>query len=265
MSLPEVCVSDNLSHYMPLTANDKQLLSELEQNPRKTTKGEVLWRHDEAPATLYTLRSGWAYSLHSAGSGSEQILDVFLPGDLLGIRELTFPVYSTSVIMLTEGIVCPFPAERLLNIFEASPTLTLAIHASAARQQAIITERLVNILRHDARSRIAHFMLELYYRLKRIDALSTQDFMLPLSQRDMSRLLGMTTVHVSRTLTELEREGLLCKTRKNVQILDLEGLTKIMSFDPFKVTDQLNPLFEGSGSRAYRSPVSSAPPNDQPR
>ena len=75
----------------------------------------------------------------------------------------------------------------------------------------------------------------------------------------MSRLLGMTTVHISRTLTELEREGLLRKTRKEVQILDLDGLTKIVSFDPFKITDKLNPLFEKSGSRAHQSPVSSAP------
>ncbi len=106
-------------------------------------------------------------------------------------------------------------------------------------------------------------MLELYYRLKRIDATLTHDFTLPLSQRDMSRLLGMTTVHISRTLTELEREGLLRKTRKHVQILDLEGLTKIMSSDPFKVTDKLNPLFEGAGLRARQSPASCAPPNSQ--
>ncbi|MDW5376595.1 Crp/Fnr family transcriptional regulator [Halomonas sp. HP20-15] len=259
----KVCVSDNLSHYMPLTADDHRLLEELEQNPRTATKDEVLWQSDDVPATLYTLRSGWAYSLHSAGSGNEQILDVFLPGDLLGIRELTFPAYATSLVMLTDGVVCPFPAERLLNIFESSPTLTLAIHASAARQQAIITERLVNILRHDARSRIAHFMLELYYRLKRIDATFTHDFTLPLSQRDMSRLLGMTTVHISRTLTELEREGLLRKTRRNVQILDLDGLARVVSFDPFKITDKLNPLFKGgaSGSWTQRNPVSSARPS----
>lgn len=260
MPHPEVCVSENLAHFMPLTDDDKRLLAALEQNPRTATKNEVLWRHDEEPATLYTLRSGWAYSLHRAGDGDEQILDVFLPGDLLGIRELTFPVYATSLIMLTDGVVCPFPAERLLDIFESSPTLTLAIHASTARQQTIITERLVNILRHDARSRIAHFMLELYHRLKRIGATSpdTHDFTLPLSQRDMSRLLGMTTVHISRTLTELERGGLLRKTRKHVQILDLDGLTKITSFDPFKVTDKLNPLFERTGRGARQGPVSSA-------
>lgn len=179
--------------------------------------------------------------MHRSESGEGQVLDIFLPGDLMGIRELTFPAHSTDVVMLTSGVVCPFPAARLLDIFQHSPSLTLAIHAAAARQQVIISKRLVNILRHDARARIAHFVLELYYRLKRVDDSVHRDFAVPLLQSDFGKLLGMTKVHVSRTLGEMETQGLLRKTRKEIQILDFERLLEISAFDPMKLTDQLNP------------------------
>ncbi|WP_136068362.1 Crp/Fnr family transcriptional regulator [Modicisalibacter radicis] len=237
----EVCVSDNLMHFLALSDNDKHLLAELEQSTQRVAQGQMLWRATEQPRTLYTLRCGWAYSMHQSESGEAQVLDVFLPGDLLGIRELTFPAHSTDVVMLTSGVVCPFPTERLLDIFQQSPSLTLAIHAAAARQQAIISERLVNILRHDARARIAHFVLELFFRLKRVDDSVSRDFSVPLLQRDFSKLLGMTTVHVSRTLREMEAQGLLRKTRQAIQIQDLDRLLEISAFDPMKLTDQLNP------------------------
>ncbi|KXS38720.1 MAG: Crp/FNR family transcriptional regulator [Halomonadaceae bacterium T82-2] len=237
----EVCVSDNLMHFLALSDTDKRLLAELEQSPRSVARGHMLWEAADTPHTLYTLRCGWAYSMHKSESGEEQVLDVFIPGDLMGIRELTFPAHSTDVVMLTEGVVCPFPAERLLDIFQQSSSLSLAIHAAAARQQAIISERLVNILRHDARARIAHFVLELYFRLRRVDPAVERDFLVPLSQGDFSKLLGMTKVHVSRTLSEMESQNLLRKTRKALQIQDVDRLLAISSFDPMKLTDRLNP------------------------
>ncbi|MBZ9559945.1 MULTISPECIES: Crp/Fnr family transcriptional regulator [unclassified Modicisalibacter] len=226
---------------MALSDTDMHLLAELEQTPQPVSRGQTLWKAEDVPRTLYTLRRGWAYSMHRSESGEGQVLDIFLPGDLMGIRELTLPAHSTDVVMLTSGVVCPFPAERLLDIFQHSPSLTLAIHAAAARQQVIISKRLVNILRHDARARIAHFVLELYYRLKRVDESVHRDFSVPLLQSDFGKLLGMTKVHVSRTLGEMENQGLLRKTRKDIQILDLERLLEISAFDPVKLTDQLNP------------------------
>ncbi|MBZ9568924.1 MULTISPECIES: Crp/Fnr family transcriptional regulator [Modicisalibacter] len=237
----EVCVTDNLMHFLELSETDKRLLATLEQTPQPVAKGQQLWKASERPDTLYTLRRGWAYSMHRSESGEEQVLDIFLPGDLMGIRELTFPAHSTDVVMLTSGVVCPFPAERLLDIYQRSPSLTLAIHAAAARQQVIISKRLVNILRHDARAKIAHFVLELYYRLKRVDESVHRNFAVPLLQSDFGKLLGMTKVHVSRTLSEMENQGLLRKTRKDIQILDLDRLLEISAFDPMKLTDQLNP------------------------
>lgn len=260
----EVCVSENFAHYLPLSRADEVLLNKLEEAPRHVSRGRVIWKSKDRPDNLYTLRCGWACSIHRSESGEEQTLDVFLPGDLLGIRELTFPSHPTTVMMLTDGIICPFPTERLMQIFQESPTLTLAVHASAARQQAVITERLVNILRHDARARIAHFVLEIYYRLRRVDPTLDQNFSVPLSQADFSKLLGMTTVHVSRTLNQMEKQGLLRKSRKEIQIQDLDRLHEIASFDPETLTDQINPALQDSPDTLHNARKSTAGSKPRP-
>jgi CRP-like cAMP-binding protein len=54
----------------------------------------------------------------------------------------------------------------------------------------------------------------------------------PLTQVELGECLGLTAVHVNRTLQELRRTGLLELQNRRVTILDLEGLKGIAEFDP---------------------------------
>lgn len=241
----ESCVTQNLSHHMTIGEHEARLLAELEHDPLNVKKGYPLWQDGQRPDQLYTLRSGWAYSFHCLGNDTIRVLDIFLPGDLMGIRDATLPHHYTTAAMLTDGVICPFPTSRIKGIFENHPNLAMGIHASAARQQGVITDRLINVLSNDARCRIAHFILEIYYRLRRVhDDLGT-GFTLPLLQKHISLVLGLTHVHVSRILKELHEEKVIRKTRRDIEILDLECLHQLSNFDVEKFGDQINPLLEG--------------------
>lgn len=196
------------------------------------------------------MRSGWAYSYHCLGENTLRVLDIFLPGDLMGIRDATLPHHYTTAAMLTDGVICPFPTSRIRDIFENHSNLAMGIHASAARQQAVITDRLINVLSNDARCRIAHFILEIYYRLKRVQAELGTGFTLPLLQKHISLALGLTHVHVSRIIKELHEENVIRKTRQDIEILDLARLQQISNFNSEKFGDALNPQLVGREKHA---------------
>ncbi|WP_227369003.1 Crp/Fnr family transcriptional regulator [Halomonas sp. M20] len=238
------CVTQNLSHHIDLNDEDVRLLAELEEDPTNVKKHTELWETGRAAEKLYTLRSGWAFAFRRNEDGSRQVMDIYVPGDVLGIRDVTFEHHYTSACMLTDGIICPFPTERLHYIFGRSPKLAMGLHAAAARQQMIIMDRLVNVLSHDAKARIAHFTLEIYYRLKRIGADVENGYGLPITQKQISMLLGISEVHLSRTMSELEEMGLLRKTRKKLQVLDIDRLSELARFTPDRFNDELNPLLQ---------------------
>jgi len=54
---------------------------------------------------------------------------------------------------------------------------------------------------------------------------------LPMTQEQLADALGMTPVHVNRTLKGLEAEGLIERTRRSVIIGDWKALATVGDFD----------------------------------
>ena len=53
----------------------------------------------------------------------------------------------------------------------------------------------------------------------------------PLTQAELGECLGLTAVHVNRTIQELRRRGLVELNRRQVTILDIEALEQVAEFD----------------------------------
>ncbi|MBZ9538706.1 Crp/Fnr family transcriptional regulator [Modicisalibacter tunisiensis] len=236
----------NLAKHIAFTERESRIVSALEEKPRAIARGETLWHPDEPPRYLYSLHQGWACTLHRSEDGAEQVIDLHLPGDVLGLRDLTFTNHYTRAEMLTDGIVRAIPVTSIHRLFQVAPRVAMALHASTARQQRNITQRLINVLGNDARSRIAHFALEIHHRLTASGQPVSNHFTLPLTQRRLSQLLGMSEVHVSRTLSELAERQLVLRQRQSIDILDFEELARIANFRPERFSDILNPAFVGN-------------------
>jgi DNA-binding transcriptional regulator LsrR (DeoR family) len=79
---------------------------------------------------------------------------------------------------------------------------------------------------------MAHLFCELRYRLKVVDRAKTDRYDFPLTQRELSECLGLTVVHVNRTLQALRRKNLLEFESRRVTILDRRALEGLAEFDP---------------------------------
>lgn len=75
-------------------------------------------------------------------------------------------------------------------------------------------------------------MCELFVRLEIVELTSRDSYAFPLTQAELSECLGLTSVHVNRTLQEMRRLGLLTLEERRLTILDPARLRAVAEFDP---------------------------------
>ncbi len=90
-----------------------------------------------------------------------------------------------------------------------SGTIATALHCTAALDEANLLNQLLRIGRQSAYERVAHLILELRERLAMIGFAGTDTIPVPLTQEMLADALGLSIVHLNRTLQQLRREGLI--------------------------------------------------------
>lgn len=97
----------------------------------------------------------------------------------------------------------------------------------------MLREWLVNLGQRDAYARLAHLFCEMWLRMSQIGLVSGHDaFSLPLTQEQLGDSLGLTSVHVNRTLQQMRADGLISLTGRQLRICDIERLKAVADFDP---------------------------------
>ncbi len=242
MSLIDTVVMRGLSTQGVLPPEDKALLLSLELSPRYMSASEVIWQESEDADLFCVVKEGWAYSYRNLKNGSKQILKFYLPGDIIGIRDFGFTRRLASAAMINKGVICPFSYQQLFELFGRS-SLAVGIVATATRQQAQLSERMIYLGKYAAHEKLAHFLYEIYLRLKRINAVEDNSFFVPLTQELISDALGMSPVHVSRTFSILRDEGLVIRNRQHVKLPDPEALARLVEFNDSYIDELLPPSF----------------------
>jgi CRP-like cAMP-binding protein len=144
---------------------------------------------------------------------------------LLGIPEQT-------ISALTNVQIARFNIHTFVDRLQESRGLWLSVLWSDSRDRLIAEERIASIGRRSAYQRIAHIFLELCMRLELIGAASGDAFTSPLTQDHLADLLGLTSIHVNRTLRQLKRDGMIAMEGRTIRLLSRNRLEAIADFDP---------------------------------
>jgi len=183
---------------------------------------------------LYVLAKGWANRYKLLPDGRRQILNFVIPGDFFGLRATLFDVADDSVETLTDCVLYRIPGEKFVTILRDHPRLGMAIVWSIIREYSVLAEHVVRLGRRSAYERMAHLLMELLRRLQLVRLAGEKDFEMPLTQEILADTLGLSIVHVNRTLRRLRQQGLI---RLNPQtrwiiIENPELLSEAADFEP---------------------------------
>jgi len=220
-------VGTQYPHLSELNSSELELLALLEKDPREYPRDHVLAPAGAEAERLFMLKKGWACAMRTLADGQRQVLDVFLPGQIMGLREMNFLTNLSEFRTLTPVVICSFPRQQLSDMFAASPRLATLFFMTAAREQSMLIERIVSIGRRTAAARLAHFIVEMRMRLD----VSCREFEMPLNQTVIGDALGLTSVHVSRTFSLLKDLKLVERQNGSIRIRDLDRLIDFAGFD----------------------------------
>ncbi len=183
----------------------------------------------------FTLFSGWAALYQTAATGERQIHRFALPGDFIGFRPNPAIPIHYSAQSLTEVTVCAFPVDRLDRILRERTDLSARMMDMNAQSMRLCQQYMLGIGRKSAKERLSFLFLELFHRAKSLMGLlegtEENSIAFPISQEDMADAMGLTSVHVSRTLKELTDAGLLTVKNRRLTIHNEPDLAELAQFD----------------------------------
>lgn len=237
------CLAKQFLRYAELDSSEIELLETLETNTKPVTKGQVIRHSGETADSLYTLSKGWAMSYKVLANGNRQVLDFFLPGQIAGLDSLTCQHATSVLIMLTPGNISSFSKQTLTDIFAQSARLTDLFYMSMSQEHALRSERIVNLGAKDSLSKVAHFIIEIAYRVQSQKTqpadLQNAEIKLPFTQEIMGQALGITSIHVNRCLAILREGGYIEQQRNHIRILRYQDLATVAEFDERSLAEDL--------------------------
>ncbi len=172
--------------------------------------------------------AGWGCRMRTLSDGRRQILTFYLPGDLLGYsartNKLALGAYGALTRMETASA-----AEIVGNALRSAraPHLVAALENVQALEEYYLLSQIARIGRLTAYERFANLMLEFHSRLSRAGIADSYRFHMPLTQEQLGDGLGLSIVHVNRTVQQLKREGLISIRGSVVTLLKPDVLAAI--------------------------------------
>jgi CRP/FNR family transcriptional regulator len=156
----------------------------------------------------------------------EQVTGFYLPGEIFGMDGIAHTHHISSAVALETSSICEIPFNRLEELSLALPNLQRHFFQLMSRE-IINDQRLVALIgKNSAEERLATLLLSISTRNAQ-RSLSEVRFRLPMSRADIGNYLGLTVETVSRIFGRFQKQHLLKVDKKEIEILDLDGLQEL--------------------------------------
>lgn len=209
---------------------EPDLASELERMPHKVVQVDPRrpFREPGIPRDeVLFVRSGILSKFKVDSSGRRQIVALRFPGEGILPRDG----------MTSYGIQAIVPSEVMVGsmgdfnaVVDAHPEIQKFFWKLTERNEAIGYEWLVNCGRRDSTARVAHLLCETAVRSH--TNVPEEPLHNPFTQQQIAEITGQTSVNVNRVLADLERQGLIHRTGRDIMFTDWSEMRRVASFQP---------------------------------
>lgn len=188
-------------------------------------RGQFVFFEGDEAAYLYLIESGVIEANVVHGDGKVYIFHFIFPGEVFGegvVYEQDY--YPFSTVARKEALVWKVPKEDLLSAIDSNPAFKAymlrlvgqKLDSSYVKARCIAGERV--------EKRVACILLKTIDQQRGIYSHCVEKLDTPLTNRDISGLIGSTEETVSRVMSRLKKEGIISLEDKHLVVLDREGL-----------------------------------------
>ncbi|WP_156380894.1 Crp/Fnr family transcriptional regulator [Pseudolabrys sp. Root1462] len=171
--------------------------------------------------------SGWAMSSIALPDGRRQVISFLLPGDIVSIGSLLAPLSGHTVEAITEVTYRKFKRQEIKELLFGRSDLLERLFTLWNEAKARADQLALDLGRRRADERIARLILRLSEKVAKRSLVRTQTFDFPLRQRHIADATGLTPVHVSKILGELQRAGMIEINGRSLTILNGSELQRV--------------------------------------
>jgi CRP-like cAMP-binding protein len=229
-----------LNALKPLSLLQLQHLETLGERTEVIAPGGIVQSEGGGSMRSGFILAGWACRQRLLPDGRRQILSLLIPGDPFGFRTDSSPLSNigaialTKVVLATADLPTGAPSSTAAHSGGAHDPWEFADHMrrSAYLEDALLLDHVVRLGRQTAYERTAHLLLELHWRWMLVGQADNRSFTMPLTQEVLADFLGLSIVHVNRTLQQLRRERLIEISSAHVVLLDTVQLAVIADYQP---------------------------------
>lgn len=220
------CGLDNICLPRGLSQQEIENISEVVKTKKTLQRGEFIYHEGDNFRGIIAIKSGSAKLIACDQHGNEHILNILLPGELLGFDGLSDEKHSCAAIALETTSFCLLPADSLDDLFHTIPSLTRELFRHSG-EKMVEDKNLLMLSKRPAEERLAYFLISLSDRLKR-RGFSASEFKLSLSRQEIGNHLGLALETISRLLKKFQEDKLITVQNRFITITNINALKKLL-------------------------------------
>jgi CRP/FNR family transcriptional regulator, cyclic AMP receptor protein len=192
---------------------------------RKVKKGTVLFRKGDTGTNLYAVCSGAVRISASSDQGKDAVFNLIVPGEIFGeIAFLDGGQRTADAVVSDDGELMVIERRDFIPLLKKHPQIAIKlieILCSRLRRTSLQVE---DIVFFDVQVRLAKTLLDLH----RQNAAGAPNAFIPITQREISQLIGASREYTNRELQNWQRRKWLKLKRAGVAILAPDELRRLI-------------------------------------
>jgi CRP-like cAMP-binding protein len=215
-----------------LSGKDRNALLALSMDVQLLDNDQDAVVEGERPTSCCLLIDGFMHRYHILPDGKRQIMAIHTAGEIPDLQSLHLQRMDHTLAALNPSKVGFISHDNLRHSIRERPNLGDLFWRETLIDSAIFRQWIVSLGRRSARERLAHLLCELFVRQRAVGRAAATACELPLTQTEIADVLGLSLVHVNRTLKQLRADGLIAQEGRRLMILQWERLKEVADFDP---------------------------------
>ncbi len=205
---------------------------------------EDIVREGDIANRMFIVVDGLICANKLAMDGRRQIVAFHLPGDAPDLQSLHLARLDMSLTALTRSRICYVPHSAVREMCLNFPRVAHALWRHTLVDASVFREWITSIGQRSAPSRIVHLFCELYVKAATVGLVADNSMDLPITQTKLGEALGLSTVHVNRSLQDLRARGLFSLGDGRLTVHDWQGMVRLANFSADYLHLQTNPMPE---------------------
>jgi CRP-like cAMP-binding protein len=222
----------HLSTIGQVSQEDADAIASLHGEIRVVRRQEDILKTGDTPKVSVVVLGGFLQRYNTRRDGSRQIHSFYIPTDAPSLETLHIERMQNNLSAVVQSTIGLIPHSDLYALMAERPNVLALFWRESLVQAAIFREWLTRNSRLTADSRMAHLFCEIYTRSTAAGLTDGESCEMPVTQEMLADALGLTGVHVNRTLQSIRETGMVDHKNGRIFIHDFKGLAAYADFDP---------------------------------